>query len=386
MTVIRTNGLSPAAQHRNEYAVVLPVMTLVAVGLLMAFSTSFAAGLAGRGLDALRPLGKHLVGLCLGAALLALAALRPLPWLRRYAHSIFALCFLALAAVFIPGVGHRVGYHARWISILGQQFQPSEFAKVGLVLFLAATLSNRVQARQRGRPTSVWGPVLVACIAPLLVLLEPNFATAAVMGLAILVMLYLAGEPLRLIGVLILGAAVLFLLGLQLDPGDKWQRLAAFTGSGGLAAHAQGVGYQSIQSVRALGAGGVVGWGLGASSAKFGALPYSHTDFVFAVLGQETGFLGCLLVLACYVALGINCLAIAQRLRGTFPSLLIAGLALTLTLQALVNIAIAVALWVPMGVPLPFVSYGSSSLAASLAAVGLMINCARNGASFPHNR
>ena len=158
MTVIRTNGLSPAAQHGNEYAVVLPVMTLVAVGLLMVFSTSFAAGLAGRGLDALRPLGKHLVGLGLGAALLALAALRPLPWLRRYAHSIFALCFLALAAVFIPGVGHRVGYHARWISILGQQFQPSEFAKVALVLFLAATLAIACKPDSGAGPHRYGGP------------------------------------------------------------------------------------------------------------------------------------------------------------------------------------------------------------------------------------
>ncbi len=385
MTVIRTNLLRPAVQRRLENALLVPVVALLAVGLLMVFSTSFASGLSGGGLEALRPLLKHLVGLCLGGLLLALCVWAPLPWLRSAAPWLLAVCVAALVAVFIPGVAHSVSGHRRWISFLGWQFQPSEFAKVALMLFLAAALGNRVQANRRGRDTSLLGPLTAVGAALLLVAAEPNFATAAVMGLVVLTLLYLAGERAALLFGLTLAAAVLLVLTLQLTP-DKWERVLAFFGKGGLAAHARGVGYQTTQSVRALGAGGLVGWGLGTSSAKFGALPFANTDFVFSVLGQETGFVGCLVVLAAYMFLGINGLAIGQRTRAPFPALLIGGLAMMLALQALVNIAIAVSWCIPMGVPLPFVSCGGSSLAASLAAVGLMINCARYGQASPRGR
>ena len=379
MSVIRTSHLRPTIQQRLEVSIWIPVAALVAVGLLMVFSTSFGFGLSGQGLPALRLLGKHLAGMALGIVLLLLGMCTPLRTLRHLAPWLLTACIVLLSLVFVPGLSHRVGYHSRWISLRGWQFQPSEFAKVALVLFLATALSNRLTAHQRGRQTSLVGPLAFVGVTGLLVAAEPNFATAAVIGLAVLAMLYLAGEQGRLIAGLVLVAALLFVIGLQFDPGAKWERLLAFFSKGGLTAHARGIGYQTTQSVSALGAGGVLGWGLGASSAKFGALPFSNTDFVFAVLGQETGLVGCLLVLICYAALGLNGLTIGQRLATPFPSLLIAGLALTLTLQALVNIAVAVAWWVPMGVPLPFVSYGGSSLAASLAAVGLMINCARNG-------
>jgi len=343
----------------------------------MVASTSFASGLSGGWAEAGRTIGKHLVGLLLGGMLLTAGALAPLRALRNLAPLFLAVCLVALAVVFVPGVGHSVGYHSRWVSLGGWQCQPSEFAKVGLVLYLATVLSNRLRAKERGRPTQLWGPLGVSFLMIIMVAAEPNFATAAVMFVGLLAMLYVGGERKLLVLGLALAAASLLYVGLQLDPGNKFDRMRAFLAPGGLQADPQGIGYQTIQSVNALGAGGLVGWGLGASSAKFGALPYSHTDFVFAVLGQEMGLVGCLLVLVCYVALALNGLAIAQRQQASFPALLAAGLALMLTLQALVNIAIAVAWCVPMGVPLPFVSYGGSSLAASLGAVGLLINCAR---------
>ncbi len=241
MSVIRTNHLRPSVQQRLETSIWLPVAALVAIGLLMVFSTSFGFGLTDQGLAGLRPLGKHLAGMALGIVLLLLGMLTPLPTLRSLAPWLLAGCILLLVLVFVPGLGHPVGYHSRWISLGGWQFQPSEFAKVALVLFLATALSNRVVARERARQTSLAGPLVLAAITALLIAAEPNFATAAVVGLAILAMLYLAGERGRLIAALVLAAALLFAIGLQFDPGDKWERLLAFVGKGGLTAHARGI-------------------------------------------------------------------------------------------------------------------------------------------------
>jgi cell division protein FtsW len=277
-----------------------------------------------------------------------------------------------LFAVLVPGIGISVGGSSRWIGVSSWRVQPSELAKLALVLFVADILDRRADRVSEWRYAMT--PVLVAfaCVG-MLVMIQPDMGTTMVMGAIVLSTLYVAGSPLGpMVGVLGVGAA----LGLAMAVAApyRWRRMTAFLHP---FADASNTGYQSAQGLVALGSGHLAGLGLGASRASWGYLPNQQTDFIFAIIGEETGLVGTLLVISLFAVLAVVGVRAACRAPDRFGALLAAGITAWIIGQAIVNIGAVVGLLPVTGVPLPFVSFGGSSLVIIMAAVGMLGNVAK---------
>lgn len=346
--------------------VLYPALFLTAVGLVMVFST-LAGRLAARGepADLMDPLWEQSAKLAAGLLALAVGyAANPSFWLERH-RLVFGAAVALLALVLVPGLGVVQHGARRWLD-LGIGFQPVELARVALVIHLAARLGgSRRSAETDAR--SLAGVLATVSLPVILLLFQPDFGSALFfVGLTFLVLL-LAGVPIaHLAAVAGAGLSVVLLAGLGLD--HVRHRIAAFLDPA--------LGYQARQSLLALGAGGLLGSGLGAGITKLGYLPMVSNDFVLAAVGEEAGFVGTSLVLFAFVALLWGGLGTAHRQRNPARYLLASGLALSLALQALLNVAVVTAAVPTKGIALPFVSSGGSSLVACLFAVGLLARLA----------
>lgn len=277
-----------------------------------------------------------------------------------------------LTAVLIPGVGVDVNGARRWLGYGPVVIQPSELAKLALVLFCAALLGRRIHLIGLCRATL--NPVLlVTSVIIGLVMLQPNLGTSIVLGCIALLMLHVAGAPRRWLGAA-LGVCFSGALLLGLAVPYRRARILAFMNP---EADPLGSGYQTMQAFMAMAEGGLRGVGVGASRAKWGFLPFPHTDFIFAIIAEEFGFLGAALVIAIFALLALLGARAALRAPDAMGTLLAAGITGWFVVQALVNIGAVVGALPITGVPLPFVSSGGSSLVASMAACGLLLNVAR---------
>lgn len=279
-----------------------------------------------------------------------------------------------LGLVLVPGIGVSVNGAQRWIGIGSLQIQPAEPVKFALIVFVAA-----IVARERIRGSDfrqVLRPVMsVTLIVALLLLLQPNLGTTILICCVVGTMLVLAGIPMRVIGVLAgLGVAATTFFALSAD--YRQDRLTGFLDPW---ANAGDEGYQTIQSLIGVATGGVTGSGLGQSRAKWGFLPEAHTDFVFSIIGEELGLFGSLAVIAMFVAMIVCAFRIAARSSDTFGTMLAAGVAVWFSVQAFVNVGAVLGLLPITGVPLPFVSFGGSSLLTTMIAAGVLFNVALQG-------
>jgi cell division protein FtsW len=367
----KATSRAAAAQRcaRADYAVLLAsVAALSMAGLLMVLSAS--------SVTSLRTFGnpwwyfEH-QGLYLVAGALAFAAAQRIStatW-QRLARPAAVVAWVALAAVLVHG--RSAGGASRWLGAGPLQFQPSELAKLALVLFAADVL-----ARRQGKAGWAYraGPVLVVMVLYAgLILLQPDMGTAVVLCAIGVGVLFAAGLPLRWLAAL--GAFVgVAGLGLAVAAPYRLQRLTSFLNP---SAHATTTGYQAVQGLIALATGHLTGTGLGQSLASWGYLPNQYTDFIFAVIGQETGLAGCTVVIALFAAIGVVGTRVAWRATSTFESLVAAGITAWVVLQAIVNVGAVAGLLPVTGVPLPFVSYGGTSLIIVMFATGLLANIAR---------
>ena len=288
---------------------------------------------------------------------------------QRLARPLMFLSGASLLAVLVAG--RSAGGASRWLGTGSLQFQPSELAKLALILFAADVLARREGKRDWAYRS---GPVIIALgIFALLIMKQPDMGTAVVLCCAGAAILFVAGMPvlpmLGLGGIAALGGAVL-----AVSASYRAARLTSFLDP---FAHASTTGYQSVQGLIALGGGHWVGTGLGQSLASWGYLPNPYTDFIFAVIGQETGFVGSLLILGLFAVIGVLGTQVAWRAPTTFESLLAAGITAWLLAQAIINTGAVAGLLPVTGVPLPFVSYGGTSLVIVLFAAGLLANVAR---------
>jgi cell division protein FtsW len=278
--------------------------------------------------------------------------------------------------VLLPGIGVRVNGARRWVGAGPLQFQPSEIMKLALVLHTAAVIAARPKIARSLRLVVM--PVLgVAGIAILLILGQPDLGTALVISGTIAAMLVAAGLPLRQLGLIAGVAAFLVLVFAILEPYRR-ARLTAFLNPW---ADAGGSGFQAVQGQIAIGSGGLFGLGPGQSVQKIFYLPEAHTDFILAVIGEELGLagIGCLLFL--YGMIGYAGLRTAKKATGVYAKLLAAGLTSLILCQALLNVYAVLGLAPLTGVPLPFISSGSTSLIVLLCAMGLLLNIARGGSA-----
>jgi len=278
-----------------------------------------------------------------------------------------ATLFLLLLCLAMPSVARTT----RWIVLLGLRFQPSELAKVSLILFLATYAEAKKDTINELRTLAV--PAVVLAIAVVLVLLEPDFGTAVLLaGLAAMI-LFIGGVKLRYLAAAGLLAAVLF--GVYLFQADyRVERIQGFFSA---EKDLLGSGYQVDQSKLALGSGGLVGAGLGQSTQKLNFLPFAHTDFIFAILGEETGLVGTLFTLGLYLFFLWRGLKIALTAPTPTYKMIAAGITLAIVAQALMNMSIVLGLGPAKGTPLPLLSYGRSSLICTLAAIGLLLHISR---------
>jgi cell division protein FtsW len=289
-----------------------------------------------------------------------------LPWLA-------GSCIL-LALVLVPGVGMNVNGASRWLGYGPLSLQPSELAKLTVLLFVADLLARRAAWMEDLRLTltpvaTVFGGVAV------LLMLQPNLGTTLVMGAIVLAVLHVAGTPMVPLTGLGLGGALLATV-LALGASYRRARVLAFLHPWN---DPLNTGYQNIQSLVGIASGGLTGLGLGQSRAKWGFLPYAHTDFIFAIIGEELGLIGAFVVVLLFAALCVLGAKASREAPDRFGMLLAAGITVWFGVQAFVNIGAVIGILPITGVPLPFVSYGGSSLVFSMVAAGLLLNVARQG-------
>lgn len=352
-----------------------PVVVLVALGLLMIYSASamqIYLPAAGGPSQPLFFVTKQAIAVLLGAAL-AIVAMR-VDYRRlndpRVVGAGLALLLLALVAVLFlaPVNGTR-----RWIDLGPFSVQPSEFGKIGLVVAFAALLSRREGELEDVRRTLLPAAGLLGLLVGL-VLLQPDFGTA-VSYLAIAgAMLFYAGLRLRWFA----GAALLALPALVVYAWSAPYRRARILAFLRPESDPLGTGYQALQSLIAVGTGGVTGLGLGDGKQKLFFLPYPYTDFIYAIVGEELGLIGCAVVLGLFGLLFARGMRAAVNAPDTFGRLLGVGLAVMIVVQALVNVSVVLALVPTKGIPLPFLSYGGSALWADLMAVGILLNVSQH--------
>lgn len=353
------------------------VGVLCLVGLIMVLSSSSVHALRNRG-DSWVFFRRHVLWLLLGTTALVLTARVDYRRWRQVGVPMLAVVAVLLVAVLVPGVGVSVNGSTRWLGVGGWRVQPAELAKLALVLFWADALARRLDRRPHsGVPLR---PVLVGLGAVgLLVMLQPDMGTTLIIGSIAMALLYVAGIRLRaLAGLTAAAAAGSFVLGM-VEPYRR-ARMLSFLNPW---ADADNTGYQVVQSLVGMGTGRLTGVGIGASRAKWGFLPNAHTDFVFAIVGEELGLLGSLLLLALFAGFAVLGLRTAAGAPDRFGRFLCVGVTSWVTAQAFINIGAVVGILPVSGVPLPFVSFGGSSLVILMAAVGVLLNVAGQGGGRP---
>lgn len=291
----------------------------------------------------------------------------------RYMGWVLSLVGIAsLVLVLHPAIGLRVSGSTRWLGLGPFRFQPSELMKVALLL-LAADVIARKQGRLHSLKELIVPVGLISCGAVLLVMLQPDLGTTVVLALIVFAILWVGGTSLPIIGAL--GTTGLIgVLGLSLTEGYRRARLLSFLDP---FKDRMNSGYQAVQSMIALGSGGMFGVGLGQSRQKWLYVPNAHTDFIFAILGEELGLIGTLAVVALFVVLAYSGVRIANRAPDAFGRLLAVGATAWIVGQAVINMGAVTGLMPITGVPLPLVSFGGSALVFTLAAVGILANVAR---------
>lgn len=357
-----------------DYYLIGAVGLLLAIGLTMVYSASFVAASSNPkyGSDAYF-FGRQLIWAGVGLVGMYLFAWLDYRLLRHLALPLFALAAIGLVLVYLPGFGRADSSPSRWLALgpwLGAQ--PAELMKLALVLLGARLLSSKKTGVAGGKNLT-FGVALTITVA--LVVLQPDIGTALLLFFIGLVLLFVAGAALRQIfGLLLIGGTALIFLA---------SSVGYRTPGGGFLdpqADPLGIGWHSVQSAVALGSGGLFGLGLGASRGKYFYLYGAHTDSIFAVLGEELGLFGTLLVLGLFLVLTYRAFRLALSTPDGFGALLAAGIATWLGFGALLNIAVATSTVPFIGVPLPFISYGGSSLVTDLLAIGILISISRHGA------
>ncbi len=361
--IVRTFGSDPW--------LMLAVGALVSLGMVMVFNVSYFPGGDDFG-DPLHFFRKHLVSIAIGLGLCILAVRLGSDRYRALAYPLLAIAIVALALVLVPGIGSVRSGARRWLPLGPLTFQPSELAKLALVLYLARSLARRGE-----RVREFWHGVVPHClvvgIVGALCLLEPDFGTVALAGILLVLMLFAAGARLTHLA-LFAAAAVPALAVLAIMEPYRLRRLTSFLDC---RQDALGDGFQLCQALIAFGSGGLTGVGLGQGQQKMYYLPAAHTDFIFSVIGEELGLVGAGAVLALFGVVAARGLRIAARHPDAFGSLLAFGVTSLLIVQGLLNFGVALGVLPTKGLPLPFVSYGGSAMMLALAEVGVLLALAR---------
>ncbi len=351
----------------------LATTALVTFGVIMVLSASAATSINDTN-SAWSLFRRQLMWTTLGMVTMLVTLRFDYHFWRRLARPAMVAGLLLLIAVVIPGFGIEANGASRWIGIGSLTFQPSEFVKLALILFVADLLARPSRSMSDTRST-VRPVVVVTAVVAGLLMLQPHLGATLIIAAIVVAMLFLAGAPTT--SMLGLGAMVgsVGLLGVVASPWRR-ARLFAFLHPG---ADPDGAGYQLLQSLHAITAGGLTGVGLGSSRAKWGFLPYAHTDFIFAIVAEELGLLGAAVVVILFVLIGVLGFMTALHAPDRFGMLLAFGITTWVISQAVLNMGSVMALLPVTGVTLPFMSFGGTSIVTTMAAMGILLYLARQG-------
>ena len=370
-----TTTRTPPLWRRLDWLLIGGVGALCVIGCLLVWSATLNQPELTGG-DDTAYLTKQATNVVVGAALAALVAATDHRWLRIWAPAVYVASIAGLLLIFVPGIGTTINGSRSWLTLGGLTLQPAEFAKLGVVIGMALVLAERAEGQMRTRASgSDLIPALaIAAVPALLILAQPDLGTLIVLVAIVFGIIALAGAGKRwLVGLVAVGAAAVagaIAVGLLAD--YQLDRFRAFTDP---SLDPKGAGYNTIQSRVAVGNGGLFGQGLfDGSQTQSGFVPEQHTDFVFTVAGEELGLVGAGLIIVLFTIVVWRALRIARRSDDLFGRLVAVGVACWFGFQAFQNIGMCLGIMPVTGVPLPFVSYGGTSMFASLMAVGLLIN------------
>jgi cell division protein FtsW len=356
---------------RPDLVLLVTALILVSIGTVMIYSSSsiMAAASQASHHDGWYFLKKQIVFVILGFGIMILMAKIPYAYLKQAAYPGVLVCIVLLSLVLVPHLGVRAGGATRWLRMGLFSFQVSELAKISMILFLAHFLTRKIDFRKNFR-RGVLVPLAVTGVFMLLIILEPDFGTCAIMSVILMLMFYMAGARLVHLSALVAG---LIPVGIWFVIHERYRldRLTAFLDPW---QDPQRTGFQIIQSLISFGSGGAFGVGVGDSMQKLFYLPEPHTDFILSIIAEETGFVGVFVVIALFVVLIFRGFFIAFKAPDLFGTLVAAGLTMLLALEAVINIAGVMGLIPLKGLALPFLSYGGTSLVMSLAAIGILLN------------
>ena len=356
-----------------DLTLLLVVVALVVVGQFLLYSATNQT-LRQDGFDPFTRVNKQVVTAVLGLLLLLVTVMFDYRFFKVYAGFIYGATILALVLVRVPGIGSTdtTGTAQRWFNLGGLQITPSEFTKIAVIVMLAALLSelkHAVPTRQ-----DVFRVVVVAGIPLALVFIQPDIGTSIVIVAIVVGMLTVAGTRALHMAVLATAAIVMIFLAFQMGVIKDYQldRITAFLDSGSASANAR---YNLDQAEIAVGSGGMLGRGyLSGTQTNLDFVPEQHTDFIFTVAGEEFGFVGAMFVLALYAILLWRAIRIAYLSKDPFGTLMAAGIASMFAIQMFVNVGMVIGIMPITGIPLPFLSYGGTSMLVSFVAVGMLEN------------
>lgn len=356
--------------------IILYVVALSLFGFLMIYSASSYSAEIKYG-DAFYFVKKQIISFVIGIIGLIVFSRIDYHKYYRFRYIIIGISIVMLALVFVPGIGVTSNGARRWIGFSGFTIQSSEVAKFGFVIFASCYMSKNHNKMKTFKGLL---PVIVAggCIC-LLILLEPNLSVTLCVGMVMISMLFVGGIRLKHFLIIAIPALCLLPILIAIEP-YRLQRLTAFLNPW---ANPQGEGFQLIQSLYSLGSGGLFGVGLFNSRQKYMFLPFSESDFIFSIIGEEFGFVGCVVLFIIYLLLVKECLCVAKHSSDRLGAYLAFGITAVLSSQMLINVAVVTGSIPPTGIPLPFISAGGTSLMVFLSAIGVLCNVGRNEGTKP---
>lgn len=354
-------------RYKPEYTIIIATVILALIGIVMIYSASSYSALLNYK-DAYFFVKKQAISFGAGVVMMIFGCVLKLEWLKKLKWIIYIISVALLAVVFIPGVGVSSYGATRWINLGFTTFQPSEIAKFGLMIFLAGYMADNP-------PTSFKKmiiPLLAGMIICLLIIMEPNMSITMCVGMALILILYIGGSPKKLFILMVIFIAVAIPLLIILEP-YRIKRILAFVNPW---ENPKDEGYQLIQSYYALGSGGLFGVGLFSSRQKYLFLPFAENDFIFSVIGEELGLVGCIFVIGIFALLIFSGIRVAMRAQTKYHTMLSTGLTAIIALQTIINIAVVSGSIPPTGVPLPYISAGGSALVVFMFISGILYNLA----------
>lgn len=357
---------------KADYILAIAVFALVVFGIIMISSSSVVIAYERYG-DNLYYVKKQLLSLILGIIAWVVASQIDYRFWKKYALPMLILTLFLLIGVFIPGLGQNYGGAHRWIDLGIVSFQPSEIIKLTFIIYLAAWLEKR-QENLRDFKSGFIPFAAVLGLIILLVMKQPDMGTMSVIVGSAVIIFFLSGAPVTHFILGGAGLASLFFLYVRSAP-YRWQRFAVFLNP---SSETLGASYHINQALLAIGSGGLFGLGFGQSRQKYLYLPAAHTDSIFAITVEELGFLRSSLIIAAFVFLAIRGYRIAKNAPDQFSRLLAGGITSWFVVQAFINLGAMMGVIPLTGIPLPFLSYGGTSLVISLFAIGVLMNISKS--------